>query len=136
MAGREEQPFEIHVDESNGWIRTVLRGFWTLADLQAFGQGMLEAVGRVARRHAVFALFSDSTAFKIQSAEVSESFARMVEQGNRMHRGPTAIVVGTVLNKLQAERLFRDPRARVFTDFGEAQRWAEGELAAARSGEG
>ena len=130
-ANQEGAPFEIHVDEAAGIIRTVLRGFWTLDDLHAFGRGMFEAVGRVARRHAVFALMSDSSAFKIQSAEVGDAFAKMMEQGNRAHTGPTAIVVGSRLNKLQAERLFGDPNVRVFIDADEARGWVDAELAAA-----
>jgi hypothetical protein len=125
-------PFEIHVDEAIGIVRTVLRGFWTLEDLQAFGDKMFEAVGRIARRHVVFGLLSDSSDFKIQSTEVGEAFAHMMAKGNRGHAGPTAIAVGSTLNKLQAERLFPDPRVRIFLDFGEAQRWVEEELAAAR----
>jgi hypothetical protein len=129
---QEDAPFEIHVDEAAGIVRTVLRGFWTLEDLAAFGRGMFAAVGRVAPRHAVFALMSDSSAFKIQSAEVGEAFAKMMDQGNRAHAGPTAIVVGTTLNKLQAERLFTDPRVRVFIEAADAQAWVNEELAVAR----
>lgn len=133
MTKPEGPPFEIHVDEVAGIVRTVLRGFWTIEDMQAFGRGMLEAVGPVARGHVVFGLLSDATAFKIQSVEVSEAFARMMAQGSRIHRGPTAIAVGSTLNKLQAERLFTDPGVRIFMDFGEARRWIDDELVAARS---
>jgi len=129
----EGPPFEIDVDEKAGVVRMVLRGFWTLADLHAFGAQLAEAVGRAARRHAIFALISDSTGFKIQSAEVSEAFGRMMGAGNRVHAGPSAIVVGSALNKLQAERLLGSPRVRIFTDFDAAVRWVDTALAEARA---
>ena len=126
-------PFEITVDRHGGVVRTLLRGFWTMDDLNAFGAGMYAAVQAVAARHAVFGLLSDSTAFKIQSPEVSEGFARMMEIGNKSHAGPTAIVVGTALNKIQAGRVFTDPRVRVFLDPVEARRWVDEELARLRN---
>lgn len=126
-------PFEITTDLRGGVVRTVLRGFWDMETLMAFGRGMREAVGAVARRHAVFALLSDSTDFHIQSPEVSEGFAQMMTEGARHHAGPTAIVVGTMLNKIQAGRVFTDPRVRIFTDGHEARRWVDAELLAARN---
>ena len=127
-------PFEITVDNDAGLIRTVLRGFWTMGDLMAFGAGMYDAVQTVAARHRVFALLSDSTGFKVQSAEVSEGFEKMTAAGAAMHSGPTAIIVGSTLNKLQADRIFTDPRVRVFIDAAEARRWVDEQLAAARAG--
>ncbi len=131
MAGEKtgEAPFEVEVDLDAGIVKTVLRGFWTMADLQAFGRAMLEAIGKVSRRHAKFALLSDSTGFKIQSLEVSEGFAAMMNAGVKMHWGPTAIVVGTMLNKKQAERVFDNPRVRIFTDSAAARRWIDADLA-------
>jgi hypothetical protein len=118
-------PFEIKADVDTGIVTTVLRGFWTLATLDGFAAGMADAIGKVAPHHPVFALLSDSTEFQIQTPAVGARFAEMMTAGAAMHLGPTAIVVGTVLNKLQAERLFTDPRVRVFTDAGEARRWID-----------
>jgi hypothetical protein len=126
-------PFEIIVDKHAGLVSTVLRGFWTMDDLNAFGAGMYVAVQSVAARHPVFALISDSTDFKVQSTEVSEGFAQMMDMGNRSHAGPAAIVVGSALNKLQAERVFTDPRVRIFIDKAEARRWIDEELALVRA---
>ena len=131
MAG--QPPFEIHVDQETAIVRTVLRGFWTMDDLTAFGAGMYEAVQAIAARHPIFALLSDSTRFKVQSPEVSDGFAHMMAVGSRAHSGPTAIIVGSILNKLQAERVFTDPRVRIFTDPAAARLWVEEELAAAQA---
>ena len=130
----ELPPFEIRADVRAGIVTMVLRGFWTLETMERYGAGMLEAVAKVAARHPMFALLSDSTDFNIQSPEVGARFTAMMKAGAEMHVGPTAIVVGTTLNKLQAEHLFPDPRVRVFTDADEARRWIDAYRAAARPG--
>ena len=136
MPSQEGPPFEIAVDERAGIVRLVLRGFWTLADFQAFEAGLSDSVGRARRHHAVIGLFSDSTAFKIQSSEVGDAFARAMGLGDSVHSGPSAIVVGSMLNKFQAERALGSSRVRIFTDFDEAERWVGTELAKARGGAG
>jgi hypothetical protein len=126
-------PFEIAVDQEAGVIRTVLRGLWTMEDVTAFSAGMFAAVQEIAARHPAFGMISDSTLFQVQRADVSEEFARLAAEGNRGRSGPTAIVVGSMLNKFQAKRMFPDPRVHVFTEHEAAQRWLDKELAAARA---
>ena len=129
-----EPSFEIIVDTQAGIIRTVLRGLWTMEDVTAFSGGMFAAVQEIAPLQPVFGLLSDSTAFPVQTLEVANEFARLAEEGNRGRSGPTAIIVGSTLNKLQVRRMFPDPRVHVFTDFTEAEAWLDGELRAARAG--
>jgi len=127
-------PFEIEADERAGIITMVLRGFWTLGTMEKFEAAMAEAIARVAPRNPMFALLSDSTDFKIQAPEVGARFTEMMMAGAARHVGPTAIVVGTTLNKMQAERVFPDPHVRIFSDLGEARRWIDEFRAAARPG--
>lgn len=129
----ELPPFEIDVDQDAGVIRTVLRGLWTMDDLAGFSAGMFAAVQEIAPRHPVFGLISDSTLFQVQTLEVSVEFARLAEEGNRGRSGPTAIVVGSMLNKFQAKRMFPDPRVHIFTEYDAAQHWLDKQLTAARA---
>lgn len=74
-------------------------------------------------RYRHFAILSDSSRFPVQSLAVASGFERIRARGSKLHKGPTAIVVGSYLNKVQAERSLKGARIRVFLSADEARDW-------------
>ena len=65
----------------------------------------------------------DSREFKVQSRDVSEALGRIDDASRTMREGRTAIVVGSMMNKLQAERTLKSAGTRVFLTMDEAEAW-------------
>ncbi len=123
-------PFEISGDEEIGIIQAALRGFWTIEIFEAFERAMLAKSARMKSLHSVYALFSDCTEFPVQASDVVHLFQRI--EGPESVGGPTAILVGSALVKLQAERVLTDPAIRAFTDRQRAEAWLMETLEARR----
>ena len=123
MASDEAPPYEISFDPATVTLRLTLRGFWTLATLAAFSAKMLSVTSGIRRQHLLFGVLSDSRTFAVQSTIVGAGFTALMGQASRTHKGPTAIVVASMMNKLQAERTMVSPRLRVFLDYDEAATW-------------
>lgn len=102
-----------------------LHGFWSIGTVIQFGAELLARTTVARVRHGRYAVLSDSREFPIQSAGVAPYFERIMARGIEMDVGPCAIVVGSHLNKLQAERLFQGGRARVVLDYAEAAAWLD-----------
>lgn len=130
MASDAAPPYELSFDAATATLRLTLRGFWTEATLAAFAAEMLAVTTRIRRDHAEFNMLSDSRSFAVQSATVSAGFTAMTTMASREHRGATAIVVASMMNKLQAERTMTSPRLRVFLDYDEAVAWLAEQRAA------
>ena len=124
--------FTIEVDEQAAILHLKLTGFWTPDTMRQFAAALVPAVERLQRRCATYSVLSDSTEFPVQSPEVGEGFERIMAAGASRTRGRTAIIVSTMLNKLQAQRVFRSPNVRIFLDRDGALAWlAEPPAAAA-----
>lgn len=128
--------FEIRFDSARHVLHLTLSGFWTMATVMHFAAEMSLRTAAIRAQHGTFATLSDARDFPIQSAEVSDRFARIRERGLEKNMGPTAIVVASQLSKLQAERVLKADQIRVFLDLAQAEawlatRWAHGMVAAA-----
>lgn len=116
--------YQIRFDARTRTLRITLSGLWTVEVLRGFGAEMM------ARRQQAgdgdFDVLSDSRAFPVQTNDVAQAFtATMNAPIPGLRR--IAVVVGSMLNKLQAGRVFTAPHIRVFTDMAAAEAWlAEG----------
>lgn len=124
--------FTVSIDEKAGILHLKLIGFWTPDTVRDFAAALIPAVERLRRRHPSYSVLSDSTEFPVQSPEVGEGFERLMAGGASRTGGRTAIIVASMLNKFQAQRVFRAPNIRIFLDRDEALAWlAEAPSAAA-----
>ena len=98
-----------------------LWGFWSLATLAGYTARLLAATTKL--RGQRYAVLSDARDFPVQSSLVSAGFERIARRGAKLHRGRTAIVVGSHLNRMQAQRTVATADTRVFLDFEEARGW-------------
>lgn len=121
--------YSIRFDTATHTLHLTLHGFWSTAMLTRFTTELAIRATALRAQYGSFAILSDSTDFAVQSAEVSKGFEKLRNRGAQTHSGPTAIVVGSMLNKLQAERSLKAPHVRVFLNVEEAREWLASERA-------
>ncbi|WP_188055892.1 hypothetical protein [Sphingosinithalassobacter sp. CS137] len=119
----ETASYDIRFDEQRGLLNLTLRGFWSLETLDAFRTELVEVAARVREQRPSFPVLSDSIAFAVQSVEVADRLGELMLAGAQVNSGRVAIVVGSILNKKQAERALQAPNLRVFVDKEEALEW-------------
>ena len=120
---------EVRYDAAAALLRIRMAGFWTLADVRRFAADLRAIVVPMPESHRGFDMLTDSTDFPVQSREVTDGLAQIIEVTDQMEKpGRRAIVVGSVMSKLQAERVLAGPHVRVFLAETEPQAW----LAASR----
>ena len=111
----------IRFDPSTRILHLRLSGHWTLAEFQAFRSDFLKAAQDNAAGGS-FAVLSDTRDFPVQSQQVAEAFGQFTQAGaNSDLVVATAIIVASVLNKMQAERTMAGPTLAVFTQEAEAR---------------
>lgn len=116
--------FTVDYDDRIGIIRCRSEGFLTVADVHEYGRISADAVTRCRRKFGKVRMMVHSMESTVQSAEVMAAVAdsnwEMTDPGDRM-----AVVVRTMLAKLQAARTFQSDRTKVFLTEAEALRWIE-----------
>ena len=117
----------IEFDEQLVLVRVKLKGYWTLAEHSAFEAELSALVQEIAKRHRHFRLLSDGREFAVQSPEITGAMAEAFVRVAKDNRGATAIVAGSVLAKMQVERVMPFPHVRGFLDIEQAQAWVLGE---------
>lgn len=113
--------YRIEMDDVRGLLRLTVAGFWTPETTQAFVGELIAAVGPALRAGRNFAVLADCRNFPIQAAGVGEAFASYLK--NSANTGKRAFVMGSMLGKLQAERILAHPSVRVFLLEAEAMDW-------------
>lgn len=119
----QESKFDVHYDRASRILHWTMRGFWTMADVAAFAASMRQAITVLGSPPYVYDALCDSRAFPVQSADVGAALGKINDIGKTIRTGRTAIVVGSVINKLQAQRTLIDPDLRVFLTLDEATAW-------------
>ena len=115
--------FQIDHDPRLNRLTISVSGFWQPEDVPAFGAAV-DAEARAARAiSADFDVMVDSLDFPVQANEVADLLTNVMAPGMALTTGRAAIIVGSQLNKLQAERTLVHPRVRVFLSVADAQAW-------------
>lgn len=106
-----------------------LQGIWDMATFAGYAAELGKAHERLAREEKRFGIYSDTSTFPVQKPEIAGAFAQMA--GAMMQRVdvPAAIVVGTMLGKLQADRIFGGGHVRAFVSGDTARGWLVRQLA-------
>lgn len=115
-------PFTITHDRTARLLRWTLRGFWEADDARDFMAAMRTEISSLGRPPQRWNGLGDAREFPIQSPEVSD-LMRRGPAGSLRHDGRIAIVVGSMLGKLQATRSLDDPKTRCFLTMEEACAW-------------
>ena len=115
--------YQIEYDEDLVLLTVTTKGYWTMEEFRAYEAEFLAMVAKIRKRHVNFRILSESAEFSVQSAEIGEAVTQAIGNVLKSNKGPLAVVVGSVLAKIQAERVFPYPTARIFTNSEEARQW-------------
>ena len=115
--------FRVEYDRAANLLRITVAGFWKPEDVPAFARvvGAKTQEARAVRDD--FDVIVDSLAFPVQANDVADLLTSVLAGGAALTSGWFAVVVGSQLNKLQAERTLVHPRLSVFRSMRAAEAW-------------
>ncbi|KQN09414.1 hypothetical protein ASE85_00035 [Sphingobium sp. Leaf26] len=117
--------FHVDYDRFDNRLTIKVAGFWTADDVVA----LATEVGSKARQASAirddFNVVVESFDFPVQANDVADLLANIMRGGMTFTSGRTAVVVGSQLNRAQAERTLVHPRVRVFMTMEEALLWLD-----------
>jgi hypothetical protein len=114
-------PFELVYDPTAGIVRTMVRGFWSLDDADAYFRRLGILIHTARREFGHARVLVDRRGCPVQSAEVAQRMSR----ANR-DLFPTdrlAIVVDSNLVRMQMRRLFSHQGSQAFLSYEAAMTW-------------
>lgn len=115
--------FRIDYDRRANCLNIHVAGFWKPEDVAELAR---EAGAKALAARAIRSDFDacvESLDFPVQAMDVADLLAQSVRAGLTITTGRAAIVVGSQLNKAQAERTLAHPRLRVFLTMAAARAW-------------
>jgi hypothetical protein len=116
--------YQMRFDTGSSILHLQLTGFWTDETMTRFAGELLPLVQRLTRTEAGLAILSDCRHYPVQSPEIVAGWSRILAADGPI-KAPYAIVVGTVLNKLQAGRALTAPNVAIFTELDAATEWLD-----------
>lgn len=115
--------FQVDYDRTTNRLTIKVAGFWTADNVVA----LAAEVGSKAREASAirddFNVIVESFDFPVQANDVADLLSNIMRGGMTFTNGRTAVVVGSQLNRAQAERTLVHPRVRVFMTIKEALQW-------------
>lgn len=100
-----------------------VRDFWTTDMIPAFAAAVGAKVQAARAVRDDFDVLVESLAFPVQANDVADLLPSIMRGGMALTSGRSAVVVGSQLSKLQAERTLTHPRVRVFLSMAQAEAW-------------
>jgi|GEM_PF-1284515 len=124
--------YQLNFDERAGLLEITLSGFWTVETVRSFHRDYLEMISRYRLSYPSFPTLSDSRELAVLSSEASQAFIEGSREAAELHSGRVAVVFGSHLAKMQADRRAQELAASgvdrskqgYFTDMDLARRWA------------
>lgn len=115
--------FHVEYDRRANCLNLRVAGFWKPEDVTDFAREVgLKALAAKAIR-GDFDACVESLDFPVQAMDVADLLSQIMRGGMAMTTGRAAVVVGSQLNKAQAERTLVNPRLRVFMTMAAARTW-------------
>lgn len=118
--------FNVDYDRRANCLNLRVAGFWKPEDVSALARAVGEKVRETRAIREDFNVIVESFDFPVQAMDVADLLANIMRGGMAQTSGRTAVVVGSQLNKAQAERTLVHPRVRVFLTLEEARNWLAG----------
>jgi hypothetical protein len=114
--------YNIEFDRVSNTLNLRLTGFWTRETMDRFAEEFGALTTSLIQAKRSFVVLSDCREYPVQSADIGEVWSRLLGPVP-ITTAPYAVVVGSVLNKLQAERALKAPNVSVFTEMRSALEW-------------
>lgn len=115
--------FQIDYDRHANCLNMRVEGFWSTDTVVLLAKevGVKARKARAIRED--FNVLVESLAFPVQANDVADLLTNIMRGGISLTTGRAAVVVGSQLNKAQAERTLVHPRVRVFLTMEQARDW-------------
>jgi hypothetical protein len=115
--------FQVVYDRPANRLCITVKGFFNPDDVAS----LAKEVGAKAREARSvrddFDVIVESFEFPVQANDVAELLANIMRAGMALTSGRAAVVVGSQLNKAQAERTLVHPKLRIFLTLEDARSW-------------
>lgn len=118
----EKHVYAFKYEPGSNILNLRLTGFWTMATMEQFTEEFVAVMTSLAKSKRPFVVLSDCREYPVQSAEIGEAWSGILGPTPTV-TVPYAIVVGSVLNKIQAKRALTAPNVRLFTEMRKASEW-------------
>lgn len=115
--------FGFDYDPDRNRILIHIRDFWTVETVRDFAAAAGAQAQALRATRDDYDVLIDSRDFPVQANDVADLLPSIAEAGLRLTSGRAASVVGSHLNKLQAERTQTHPRMRIFMTVEAAEAW-------------
>ncbi len=115
--------FSIEAQNDPPLLRVVMRGFWTMETFNAYMRACGAEIEKLVARHGRFDTLGDCNDFPIQGPEVAAAFEQLKAMSDKTPQNRIAIVSGSALSRLQAERLVGNPHSKIFPTETAALAW-------------
>ncbi|MCA1198284.1 hypothetical protein K9B35_09920 [Sphingomonas sp. R647] len=115
--------FQIDYDPRRNRLNVEIRDFWTVETVRDFAAASGAKAQQARAIRDDYDVLIDSRDFPVQANEVADLLPQIAEGGLALTTGRAASVVGSRLNKMQAERTQSHPRLRIFMTMAEAEAW-------------
>ena len=115
--------YRFDYDPHRNLVRVMIRDFWTPETVREFAVAAGAKATAVRAIRADYDVLIDSREFPVQANDVADLLPTIAEAGLSLTSGRAASVVGSHLNKLQAERTQTHPRFGVFMTMEDAEAW-------------
>lgn len=115
--------FHFSYDPNKILVRLTQQGYWSISVFRAFEAEFLKLHASIRKANGNYRVMANCCDFPVQSAEIGDAFGVLFKKIMEENKGRYAIIVGSMLNKLQAERAFPQNHVQVFMDSDEAMAW-------------
>jgi hypothetical protein len=115
--------FQLDHDPRLHILHIRVSGFWKPEDVPGFAKAVGAKAQELRALGQDFDVIVESLEFPVQAHDVADLLTNVMAGGIALTTGRAAVVVGSQLNKLQAERTLVHPRLQVFLSMAEAQEW-------------
>lgn len=121
--GSHPTMFQVEYDRFVNRLNIIVKGFWSPEDVPALAAAIGDTVQQARTIRDDFNVLVESFDFPVQANNVADMLTNVMTGGMALTSGRAAVVVGSQLNRAQAERTLVHPRVRVFMTVEDAEHW-------------
>ncbi len=115
--------YRFDYDRPRNRVTVMMRDLWTVETVREFAAASGAFAQETLAIRADYDILVDTRDFPVQPNHVADLLPNIAQAGLTLTSGRCASVVGSHLNKLQAERTQTHPRMRIFMTMADAEAW-------------
>ena len=118
--------FQVEYDRAANRLNISVKGFWKPEDVPLLAATIGEKARQARAIRGDFDVLVESLDFPVQALDVADMLKNVMAGGIELTTSRAAVVVGSQLNRAQAERTLVHPRVRIFLSLAAAENWLTG----------